>query len=102
MSVLVSHPTGNENVRAVLRALAGREVLDSFWTALAVPPPVARFGLLGGGLRREAARRCFPEVPWARLAHEPERWPLLASIGLATACSAALWALIIHALLRLV
>lgn len=49
-----------------------------------------------------------PEMLWtlqperARLAHDPERWPLLASIGLATACSAALWALIIHALLRLV
>ena len=34
--------------------------------------------------------------------YDSERWPPLASIGLATTSSAVLWALIIHAVLRLV
>ncbi len=34
--------------------------------------------------------------------YDPDRWPPLASVGLATASSAVLWALIIHAILRLV
>ncbi len=63
----MSHPTGNANLRAVLRAVAGAERLDSFWTALALPPPLASTPLLGDGIRRELARRCFPEVPWRRV-----------------------------------
>ncbi len=73
MSVLVSHPTGNANVRAVLRALAGREVLDSFWTALAIPRAMAASPLLSGALRREISRRCFDEVPGANVHTQPIR-----------------------------
>lgn len=72
MTVLVAHPTGNANLRAVLRAAVATGRLDSFWTALAVPPALTRVPL-GGGLARELARRSFPEVPWRRVRVRPTR-----------------------------
>jgi len=73
MSVVVSHPTGNANVRAVLRALARDDRLDGFWTALALPPRLAGSPLLGRRLSRELGRRSFPEVPWRRTHVRPLR-----------------------------
>jgi glycosyltransferase involved in cell wall biosynthesis len=73
MPVLVSHPTGNANVRAVLRALGAGGRLDSFWTALALPPHWVGAPFLGEGARRELGRRAFPEVPWARTRVRPVR-----------------------------
>jgi glycosyltransferase involved in cell wall biosynthesis len=73
MPVLVSHPTGNANVRAVLRAIAAGGRLDSFWTALALPPHWVGAPFLGERARRELGRRAFPEVPWARTRMRPMR-----------------------------
>jgi glycosyltransferase involved in cell wall biosynthesis len=73
MTVVVSHPTGAPYLRAVLRALGAGGRLDSFWTALAVPPRVARACLLGERIGRELGRRAFPEVPWARTRLRPGR-----------------------------
>jgi glycosyltransferase involved in cell wall biosynthesis len=72
-AVLVSHPTGNANVRAVLRALGAGGRLDSFWTALALPPDWLGAPFLGERARRELGRRAFPEVPWARTRVRPLR-----------------------------
>lgn len=60
--IIVSHPTGNANVRAVLTALREKEVLAEFHTALAIPSwcPVGR-------------RRQFPEVPNRVLRGHPFR-----------------------------
>ena len=73
MAVAVSHPTGNANLRAVLRALGAGGRLDSFWTALAVPPGWTAAPFLGERVRRELGRRAFPEVPWARTRMRPMR-----------------------------
>jgi glycosyltransferase involved in cell wall biosynthesis len=71
MAVVVSHPTGNANLRAVLRALHSR--LDSFWTALALPPHWINAPFLSERARRELGRRTFPEVPWAKTRVAPMR-----------------------------
>jgi glycosyltransferase involved in cell wall biosynthesis len=71
--VLVSHPTGNANVRAVLRAVGNGGRLDSFWTALALPPRWLDAPFLGERARRELGRRAFPEAPWARTRMRPLR-----------------------------
>jgi glycosyltransferase involved in cell wall biosynthesis len=73
MSVVVSHPTGNANVRAVLRGLGASGLLDSFWTTLAVPPHWTRAPFLGERARRELGRRAFPEVPWTKTRVRPIR-----------------------------
>jgi starch synthase len=73
MTVLVSHPHGNPNVRAVLRALHGAEMLDSFHTCLAIPNKLITAGWLPADLRRELARRSFPEIPSSLLRIRPFR-----------------------------
>jgi alpha-maltose-1-phosphate synthase len=73
MAVVVSHPTGNANLRAVLRGLGASGRLDSFWTALAMPPHWIGVPFLSERARREIGRRSFPEVPWARTRVRPIR-----------------------------
>lgn len=67
MTVLVSHPTGNANVRAVLRASTAPMRLDTFWTSVAVPLSLCKMPLITEGMSRQLARRCFAEVPWRRI-----------------------------------
>ena len=73
MSALVSHPTGNANLRAVLRALEGVGALSEFWTTLALPPSLSRAGALPPHVRRRLGQRTFNEVPWARTRLRPWR-----------------------------
>lgn len=73
MTVLVSHPTGNANVRALLRAMSNQERLHSFWTTIALPGHLAKSRFLGENLRRQLGRRSFPEVPWQRTRLHPLR-----------------------------
>lgn len=73
MSVLVSHPTGNPNVRAVLRALERSGALHSFHTSLAVPRRMAQASFIPSSLRRELARRVFGEVPASKTQSRPYR-----------------------------
>jgi len=60
MKVVLSHPTGNQFVRALISALAEQNRLSEFHTALAIGPdqPLLRF--LPENLRRELLRRSFP------------------------------------------
>ena len=73
MTTLVSHPTGNPNVRAVLRALHSSGALHSFHTSVAIPRRVADAPLLPTALRRELARRVFDEVPASKTRSRPYR-----------------------------
>ena len=59
--VAVIHPTGNANVRAVLEALDGANLLGKFVTTVAVTGREAN--LLPSGLRQEAMRRSYPIAP---------------------------------------
>ena len=63
LSVLLSHPTGNQNVRNALRSLAEHEMLAEFWTTLAWNPESRWNALLPSGLRRQLERREYPEAP---------------------------------------
>src|SRR5512134_1326500 len=73
MSVLVSHPTGNPNVRGVLRALEASGDLHSFHTSVAIPPRLARTPLMPTVLKRELERRVFDEIPGAKTRGYPYR-----------------------------
>ena len=91
MTVVVSHPTGNENLRAVLRALGSYDRLASFWTTLAVPPRLSNAPFLNERGRRELGRRMFPELPWSKMRMRPFRE--IARFG---ATQLGWWALIRH------
>ncbi len=67
--VAVSHPTGNANVRAVLRALEEAKLLAAFLTTVAVTGD-PRF--LPASLRAEASRRSYP-VPPGKIWRRPSR-----------------------------
>ncbi len=62
-SVLLSHPTGNQNVRNVLRGLVEHGMLGEFWTAIAWDTESRWNRLLPPGLRAQLSRRTFEGVP---------------------------------------
>lgn len=74
--ILLSHPTGNENVRQVARAFADAGLLDEFWTSLSWKPDSAIAKVLPARLQALLARRSFPDNvrervharPWRELA----------------------------------
>jgi alpha-maltose-1-phosphate synthase len=72
MNVVLSHPTGNANVRAVLRALTGDGLLERFHTALALPD-ASWSRALGPTIDRRLGQRRFAEVPWSRIRLHPTR-----------------------------
>lgn len=73
MNIIVTHPTGNANVRAVLRALSNAGLLESFWTTLALPNAVVNGALVGERISRELSRRTFGEVRWEQTRARPWR-----------------------------
>jgi hypothetical protein len=72
-SVLISHPTGNENVRNALRSLVEHDMLAEFWTAVAWDPQSPWNRLLPSGLRIQLSRRAFAGVPKAQVHCVPWR-----------------------------
>lgn len=72
-TVLISHPTGNQNVRNALLALAERDMLAEFWTAIAWNPESAWNRFLPSGFRRQLTRRAFNEVANSRVRCVPWR-----------------------------
>lgn len=62
MSVLLSHPTGNQNARHAAQALAEIGLLACFVTALHVPVHNLPWRALPAGLLRQLARRDFSGV----------------------------------------
>ncbi len=80
LAVLMSHPTGNQNVRNALLALAEQNMLAEFWTAIAWDPESAWNRWLPSGLRRQLARRAFAEAPADRLKSVP--WREMVRLGI--------------------
>lgn len=59
MKILVSHPTGNANVRAVINAFERHKLLKEFDTTIATNPDAGWLNLLPENLRNEFLRRSF-------------------------------------------
>ncbi len=62
-AVLLSHPTGNQNVRNALLGLVEEGMLGEFWTAIAWDAGSRWNRWLPAGLRMQLARRAFEEAP---------------------------------------
>ncbi len=79
MQVIVSHPTGNRNVRAVIEALVRENMLAEFNTTLAANPNSVIIKLLPAALKNELLRRTF-SLPMQKIRSHP--WRELARLGL--------------------
>ncbi|MGD0345825.1 MAG: glycosyltransferase family 4 protein [Terracidiphilus sp.] len=79
--VLISHPTGNQNVRNALESLAEREMLAEFWTTVAWDAQSGWNRLLPSGLRTLLERRAFREAPRERVKCVPWREMVRLSVG---------------------
>lgn len=60
MKIVVTHPTGNRNVRAVISSFEEAGILGGFSTTLAVNPDSAWLKLVPDRMRKEFARRTYP------------------------------------------
>lgn len=60
MKILVSHPNGNRNVRAIISAFDAAGILAEFDTTIAVSPDALWLKLLPDSVRQELLRRAFP------------------------------------------
>lgn len=58
--ILVSHPSGNANVRQTVLAFAEAEMLDEFWTGINWNPDAGCNYFLPENFRRQVGRRSFP------------------------------------------
>jgi alpha-maltose-1-phosphate synthase len=58
--ILLSHPTGNENVRQAALAFREAELLREFWTCVSWNPDASVNRLLPHSLRQQLSRRSFP------------------------------------------
>jgi glycosyltransferase involved in cell wall biosynthesis len=62
-AVLISHPTGNQNVRNALRSLVEHNMLAEFWTTVAWDLQSKWNWLLPSRLQSQLGRRAFAEAP---------------------------------------
>jgi len=60
MNIIVSHPTGNANLRAALKGIDAGSNLLEFHTSIATDPQAAWLKLIPSSLREELLRRTFP------------------------------------------
>jgi glycosyltransferase involved in cell wall biosynthesis len=72
MKLLLSHPAGNQNVRAMLDGLETAGMLARFSTTLAVSPDSFALKLVPEGLSRDLLRRRF-KVPREKILQHPWR-----------------------------
>jgi glycosyltransferase involved in cell wall biosynthesis len=72
-AVLISHPTGNQNVRNAVQSLAEHNMLAEFWTAIAWQPESRWNPLLPDKLKMLLARRTFQEAPRDQVKSVPWR-----------------------------
>lgn len=70
MKLLLSHPTGNKNVREVLSALIRSDQLTNFFTTIAADPNSSWLKLLPSNFQAEWLRRQF-DVPKDKLKTHP-------------------------------
>lgn len=64
MSIVVSHPTGTANTRALVRGLADTGLLDAFFTSIALPQRLVDHASLPRRIRLELGRRVYDGVPY--------------------------------------
>ena len=72
-SVLLSHPTGNQNVRNAVKGLAESTMLAEFWTTLVWDPESIWSRIVPQGLRTQLIRRSFAGIPKDRIRSVPWR-----------------------------
>ena len=97
MTVIVGHPAGTANSRALVDGLARAGILEAFFTMLALPDRLLELRLLPPCLRAQLRRRVFDGVPWARIHTAPVReivriasrrvglsWPVEREVGWAS------------------
>jgi len=70
MNIVVTHPTGNRNVRAVLSSFEDAGFLAQFATTLAVNPDNVILKLLPRKIREELSKRAYP-VHFSRIYSRP-------------------------------
>ncbi|MGB0066396.1 MAG: glycosyltransferase family 4 protein, partial [Terracidiphilus sp.] len=80
--VLVSHPTGNQNVRNAVAALAEREMLAEFWTTVAWNTQSLWNRLLPSRLQMLLERRSYAEIPGKQIRCVPSREAIRLGAGL--------------------
>lgn len=81
--ILLSHPTGNENVRQAVLAFQEAGLLGEFWTCVNWDPDLWVNRFLPGRFRHQFARRSFPQPvrPFVRTAPLRETGRLLFGLG---------------------
>ncbi len=97
MTVLVVHPSGSANSRALGRGLAQAGMLDAFFTMLALPQWLVERSILPRCLRAKLSARVFDGIPWPRTHTAPLReivriasgrvglrWPIEPDVGWAS------------------
>jgi len=72
-SVLISHPTGNQNLRNALRSLADNGMLAEFWTTVVWDRESPWNRLIPSGLRAQLERRSYAGMPRERVRSVPWR-----------------------------
>ena len=72
-AVLISHPTGNQNVRNALSSLVEHHMLAEFWTTVAWNPESKWNRLVPSRLESQLGRRAFAEAPRERVKCVPSR-----------------------------
>lgn len=70
MRILLSHPTGNQFVRALIKALADEELLSEFHTTIAVDSNSHWLKLLPDAIKKEFLRRTYP-IPSEKIYTHP-------------------------------
>lgn len=72
-SVLISHPTGNQNVRNAVRSLAEHGMLAEFWTTIVWDRESALNRIIPARTVAQLARRSFDEIPREQIHAHPWR-----------------------------
>jgi glycosyltransferase involved in cell wall biosynthesis len=70
MKIVLSHPTGNQFVRALIAALSKQGLLSEFDTTIAANPGYKILDLLPDGIKQEWLRRSYPIPP-----EQIKTWP---------------------------
>lgn len=71
--ILLSHPTGNPNIRNAALAFQEAGMLGEFWTSLHWRPGSSLDRIVPPSLRAQMARRTFPGLPIERIRTRPFR-----------------------------
>ncbi|PWT86452.1 MAG: glycosyl transferase family 1 [Acidobacteria bacterium] len=71
--LILSHPTGNTNVRELAGALNEAQLLAEFWTSVSWRPEQGLNGVLPSSLRNELKRRSFPQIRQDQVRSHPWR-----------------------------